>query len=154
MSLKVLSLALVLSTSVAVILAADEPAAGLREVFEAHEKAMNAHDLPGLMKLYAPGDQAVVMGTIPQERWVGAAEIENAYGHFFEDFDAGTVERDCPWLTSEVDGDVGWVTATCIYRDSKDGTAREFALNVSSVLQKMDGDWKLRAMHYSNPTAP
>lgn len=151
---KILLLALALSTFGAGALAADKSPAGLREVFEAHEKALNAHDLSGLMKLYAPGEQAVVMGTIPAERWVGSAQIEDAYRHFFEDFDAGTVQRDCPWVVSDLGGDVGWLSATCTYQDSLKGASRTFALNVSAVLQKMDGAWKLRAMHYSNPTAP
>jgi len=147
-------LAAALSAPWALTLAADDPAAGLSAVFESHEKAMNGHDLAGVMKLYAPGDKTVVLGTGPGERWVGNREIEDAYRHFFMDFDSGTLERSCPWVVGDVSGDVGWLSANCEYKDSLKGVPRSFALNVSVVLQKADGEWRLRAMHFSNPTTP
>jgi ketosteroid isomerase-like protein len=135
-------------------LAAEEPASGLRGVFEAHEKAFNHHDMEGVMKLYAPGDQTVMLGTGPGERWIGSGQIEDAYRHFFADFDPGTLQRSCPWMLSDVSGDVGWLSAACEYRDSLKGAHRAYALNISVVLQKMDGAWKLRTLHFSNLTAP
>jgi ketosteroid isomerase-like protein len=134
--------------------AASAPEAEMREVLSAHEQALGAHDLAGLMALYAPGDKTVVMGTTPPERWVGEAQIADAYRNFFADFDAGTMERDCPWMQIEVSGDVGWITANCEYTDSLKGESRSFALNVTVVMQNLDGAWKLRTMHFSNPTAP
>lgn len=107
-----------------------------------------------LSTCYVPGDETVVMGTTAPERWVGKAQIGDAYQHFVEDFDAGTVERDCPWMQVETSGDVGWITANCEYQDSLEGVVRSFALNVTLVMQKLDGAWKLRTMHFSNPTAP
>ncbi|NEX22476.1 nuclear transport factor 2 family protein [Thiorhodococcus mannitoliphagus] len=135
-------------------LAAPEPAAEVRELFSAHEQALNGHDLKGLMALYVPGDKTVVMGTTPGERWVGGEQIADAYQHFFADFDPGTIKRDCPWVLSDASGDIGWINATCEYQDSLKGVARTYALNVSAVLRKLDGAWKLQAMHFSNPTAP
>jgi ketosteroid isomerase-like protein len=93
-------------------------------------------------------------GTGPGERWIGSTQIEDAYRHFFADFDPGTLQRTCPWVLSDVSGDVGWLSATCDYQDSLKGVRRDYALNVSVVLQKTDGAWKLRAMHFSNLTAP
>lgn len=135
-------------------LAAPEPAAEVRALFSAHEQALDSHDLKGLMALYAPGDETLVMGTTPGERWIGHQQIADAYQHFFADFDAGTLKRDCPWVLGETSGDIGWLSATCDYQDSLKGVARRYALNVSVVLQKLDGAWKLRTMHFSNPTAP
>jgi len=154
MNFRPLLLAATLSACAVPAIAAETLHAGMRALFDAHEKALDAHDLAGLMKLYAPGEQTVVMGTVPGERWVGSVQIEDAYRHFFDDFDAGTLKRDCPWVVSEVSGDVGWLSATCNYEDSLKGKPRTYALNVSVVLQKLDGDWKLRAMHFSNPTPP
>jgi ketosteroid isomerase-like protein len=154
MNIQLLYLAASLSAAGLPALAAEGPASDLRAVFEAHEKALNSHDLQGVMKVYAPGDKTVVMGTEPAERWVGSAQIEDAYKHFFADFDAGTIHRECPWLESGVSGDLGWVVANCEYKDSLKDKPRAYALNVSVVLEKLDGAWKLRAMHFSNPTAP
>jgi ketosteroid isomerase-like protein len=153
---KHMTAALTLIGAVAVVApaAAGEPETEVRELFAAHEQAVNGHDIKALMALYAPGDETVVMGTTPPERWVGETEIADAYGHIFEDFDAGTVQRDCPWMQIGTSGEAAWITANCEYQDSLDGKARSFALNLTGVLEKLDGAWKLRTMHFSNPTAP
>jgi ketosteroid isomerase-like protein len=154
MTSKPFFIATALTQACASAVAAPEPETALSEVLSAHEQALGSHDIDALMGLYAPGDETVVMGTTPPERWVGKAEIADAYQHFFEDFDAGTVERDCPWMQIGVSGDAGWITANCEYRDSLKGESRSFALNVTVVMQKLEGAWKLRTMHFSNPTAP
>jgi ketosteroid isomerase-like protein len=151
MELRPMLLAAAISTLCLPVLAAEESAAtGIRAVFQAHEKAMNSQDLEAVMKLYAPGDKTVVMGTGPGEVWVGKDQIANAYKHFFADFDAHSIKRSCPWELGDVSGDVGWLSATCDYKDSLKGTRRAYALNVSVVLQKLKGEWKLRSMHFSN----
>ncbi|MBK5967226.1 MULTISPECIES: YybH family protein [Thiorhodovibrio] len=149
-----LAMAMALTLCSTPLLAADAPEAEIRALFAAHEAALNGHELEALVALYAPGDQTVVMGTTTAERWVGAEQIADAYTHFFADFDAGSVERECPWMQAEASGDVGWISANCVYQDSLKGTERQFALNVTAVVQRLDGDWKLSAMHFSNPTAP
>lgn len=149
-----LLLAVAFAAACAPALAADDPLAGLRDAFAAHEQAFNAHDLNGVVALFAPGDKTVVMGTGPGEQWIGSERISDAYRHFFADFDSGTLQRDCPWVLADVGGDIGWISATCNYTDSLKGKQRNYALNVSAVLQRLDGAWKLRAMHFSNPTAP
>lgn len=149
-----LLLAAALAAVCAPVLAAQEPIADVRELFAAHEKALDGHDLKGVMALYAPGDKTVVLGTSPAEQWVGSEQIADAYQHFFADFDAGTLKRSCPWILGDVSGDIGWLSATCEYQDALKDVPRTYALNVSAVLQKLDGVWKLRAMHFSNPTAP
>jgi uncharacterized protein (TIGR02246 family) len=153
MSSRPLLLAAVLSAACVPSFAADKPAADVREVFQAHEKAFSSHDLKGVMALYAPGDKTVVMGTGPGEVWVGSAQIEEAYKHFFADFDSGTIKRTCPWELGDIRGDVGWLNATCDYQDSLKDKPRAYALNVSVVLVKHDGAWKIRAMHFSNLTS-
>lgn len=139
-------------------LAAEDPESSpedaLRAVLAAHEEALNKHDIEGLLTLYAPGHQTVLMGTTAPERWVGGAEIADAYLQFFKDFNAGTVERDCPWMQVDASGDVGWITANCEYQDARAGEARRFVLNVTAVMQRLDGTWMLRTMHFSNPTGP
>jgi ketosteroid isomerase-like protein len=134
--------------------AAEDATAPLRAVFEAHEKAFNAHDLDGVMGLWAPGAASVAMGTGPGERWVGSAAIRDAYQHFFADFDAGTLKRHCTWELPGVSGNVGWVNATCDYEDQLKDAKRSYSLNISVVLQNLGGHWKLRAMHASNLVAP
>jgi len=149
-----LLLASALTAACVPALAAEQLSVGLAEVFAAHEKALDGHDLKGVMALYVPGDKTVMLGTSPAEQWVGGEQIADAYQHFFADFDAGTLQRNCPWVLGDVNGDVGWISATCTYQDSLKEVPRTYTLNLSAVLQNLDGVWKLRAMHFSNPTAP
>jgi ketosteroid isomerase-like protein len=154
MTSRPLLLAVALTAVCVPALAAEEPVADLRGVFAAHEKALDSHDMKGVMALFAPGDKTAVLGTGPGEQWVGSEQIADAYQHFFADFDPGTLQRHCPWVLADVSGDIGWLSATCEYQDSLKDKHRTYALNVSVVLQKLDGVWKLRTMHFSNPTAP
>ncbi|NCA71057.1 MAG: hypothetical protein EOM91_13315 [Sphingobacteriia bacterium] len=104
------SIAITLALFCASAVAAPAPEDELRAVLETHEQALSSHDMDTLMGLYAPGDEILVMGTTPPERWVGKAQIADAYQHFFADFDAGTVDRDCPWMQVAVSGGVGgWI---------------------------------------------
>lgn len=145
---------LALMAPTAAVLAAEAPPPGVAAMFEAHETALNAHDLDGLMALYAPGADTVMMGTLPEERWVGHDQIRAAYEYFFKDFDAGSVQRDCPWSVHDTDGTLAWIAAQCNYQDTLGDEQRTFALNISAVLQQLDGAWTLRSMHFSNATLP
>jgi uncharacterized protein (TIGR02246 family) len=152
MSVRPVLLAAALAATCIPAFAAEKGTAAIREVFQAHETAFNSHNLKGVMELYAPGDKTVAMGTGPGEVWVGHAAIEGAYKHFFADFDAGTLKRSCPWELGNVSRNVGWMNATCEYHDSLKDKPRSYALNISVVLQKLHGAWKIRAMHFSNLT--
>jgi uncharacterized protein (TIGR02246 family) len=119
-----------------------------------HDKAMNEQDLDTVMSLYASEGNTVMLGTGPGENWVGKNEIRDAYSHFFQDYDKGTLTSDCFWKTGDVQGDTAWLSAMCKVGDSKKGKKREYGLNVSAVLEKQGSDWLIRSMHYSNLTGP
>ncbi len=128
------------------------PVAEIIALLDKHDQAVNDKDLDALMALYAPGDTTVLMGTGPGERWVGKDEISDAYKHFFQDYDKGSHTRDCFWKTGASKGDVAWLSAICKMSDSKKGKKREYGLNVSAVLERQDGTWLIRSMHFSNLT--
>jgi uncharacterized protein (TIGR02246 family) len=119
-----------------------------------HDQAMNQQDLDAVMSLYAPEGNTVMLGTGPGENWVGKDEIRDAYTHFFQDYDKGTLASDCFWKTGDVEGNTAWLTAMCKMGDSKKGKKREYGLNVSAVLEKQGSDWLIRSMHFSNLTGP
>ncbi|MGE0126596.1 MAG: nuclear transport factor 2 family protein [Blastocatellales bacterium] len=119
-----------------------------------HDQALNQKDVDALMSLYTPGDTTVLMGTGPGEKWVGKEEIKDAYTHFFQDFDKGSLAHDCFWKTGASKGDVAWLSAICKMSDSMKGKKREFGLNISAVFEKQGGTWLIRSMHFSNLTGP
>jgi uncharacterized protein (TIGR02246 family) len=128
--------------------------AEIKEMLEKHDKALNEKNLQALMETFAPGPNTVVMGTGPGERWVGADEIRQAYTEIFKDFDAGTLQVTTTWRTGNAEGNVAWISAQCHCVQFMKNEKREYALNVSGTLVKRDGQWKIVALHMSNPTAP
>ena len=132
----------------------DKTVAEVKEMIQRHDKALSQQDLEVVLATYAPTGEIVLMGTGPGEIWVGKEQIQSAYEHFFADFDKGTFVSDCGWKSGDVQDDMGWIMAVCKCTDSKDGKTREYGLNVSGTLQKIDGKWYFRAMHFSNLTGP
>lgn len=121
-------------------------------LLQKHDDALNQHDLDGVMSVFAPSANTVVLGTGPGERWLGKDEIRAAYTEIFKDFDKGTSTRDCGWKTGEIIGASAWIASMCKFSDSKGGHKREYELNVSGVLRKIDGKWYFQSLHYSNLT--
>ncbi len=128
------------------------PVTEIIELLDKHDQAVNEKDMDALLALYAPEDTTVLMGTGPGEKWVGKEEIRDAYKHFFQDFDKGSHTRDCFWKTGASKGDVAWLSAICRMSDSIKGKKREYGLNVSAVLERQNGAWLIRSMHFSNLT--
>ena len=117
-----------------------------------HDEALKQHDLAGVMQLFAPGANTVVMGTGPGERYQGLPEIRTAYTEFFKDFDQGTLDTNCYWKDGASAGTVAWGAAMCKISDSLGGKKREYELNVSAVMEKQGSRWLFRLLHFSNLT--
>ena len=130
----------------------DKDVAEIKAMIAKHDQALNEKDMDAVMDLFAPGDGTVMMGTGPGEKWVGQAEIKDAYTHFFGDFDKGTLAHECFWKAGEANGDMAWAAAMCKMTDSMKGKKREYGLNVSAAFVRQDGKWLFRMMHFSNLT--
>jgi ketosteroid isomerase-like protein len=130
----------------------EKTVAEIRDMLDRHDKALNEQDISGLMATFAEGDKTTLMGTGPGELWVGKKEIQDAYAHFFEDFDKGTLAVDCGWKMGDAQGNMGWLMAICKVTDSLKDKKREYGLNISAVLEKAEGQWCFRTMHFSNLT--
>ena len=87
-------------------------------LLQKHDEAMNQKNLEAVMALFAPGDQTVMIGTGPGERWVGKDQIRTAYVEFFKDYDKGSLTRKCEWSTGEVRQNMAWGAAMCTMGDS------------------------------------
>jgi len=121
-------------------------------LLQKHDDALNQHDLDGIMSVFAPTQNIVVLGTGPGERWSGRDEIRGAYTEIIKDFDRGTATRECYWKTGEIIENTAWVASMCKFADSKDGKKREYELNVSGVLRRIGGKWYFQSLHFSNLT--
>ena len=50
----------------------------VRTLWESQHKALDAHDVDGVMATYADSDDIMLMGTGPGEHWVGKEEVKDA----------------------------------------------------------------------------
>jgi len=128
-----------------------EVAPEIKGLLKTHEEAFRNKDMQGIMDLYAPGPETVLLGTGPGERWTGEEEIKDAYMHFFENFD--TSESKLTWLSADSRGDVAWLSAMVRYTYYLKNEKTEFGINLSAVLEKTDGKWRFVALHFSNLAA-
>jgi ketosteroid isomerase-like protein len=128
----------------------------IREVLVAHDKALNEKNLDALMATFSTDPNTVVLGTGTEERWVGPQEIRTAYTEIFKDYDPGTLQTKCDWKTGGGDdaGTMAWLAASCDAKDSLQGKAREYKLNVTGTVEKQDGKWRFVALHMSNAFQP
>jgi uncharacterized protein (TIGR02246 family) len=129
--------------------APDTDKEAIRAMLGKHDAALNAHDVEGLLKLYADGEGIAVMGTAPGEFWQGRAAVKELYQHL-SDFEKGSLKHECAPAFSGIAGDTAWAATSCKMTDTVQGKPREYGLNVSIVLSKQGQEWRLRSMHYSN----
>jgi uncharacterized protein (TIGR02246 family) len=153
--IRVANLCLVISAFVLVTarvsIAQDNPdVTSLMALLSQHDDALNNKNLDALMNLYADGDNTVMMGTGPGERWEGKTAIRSAYEQITKDYDKGSLSHSCYWKDGGVSGNMAWLAAMCKMSDSTGKKKRDYELNVSSVFEKVNGQWMVRAMHYSN----
>lgn len=126
--------------------------ADIAALLNAHDEALNRHNLEGVLALYALGPKTVMLGTGPGERYQGADEIRVAYKEFFKDFDEGTLQHSCYWKEGGAKGDLAWGAAMCKFSDAVGAKQREYEMNVSAVAERRGGKWQFVMLHFSNLT--
>lgn len=122
------------------------------DMLNAHDKALSEHNLEIVMSTYSKTHPIILMGTGPGERWTGEEEITDAYNHFFMDFDQGSLSTECTWHSLNVQGEIAWLMAMCNFTDYLKNIKREYAVNISAVLEKSEDSWHFVTFHFSNLT--
>ena len=128
----------------------------IRSVLAAHDKALNDKNLDAIMATFSSDPTTVMMGTGVEERWMGPQEIRTAYAEIIKDYDPGTLDAKCDWKTggSDDDGDMAWLAASCDCKDSLQGKARNYKLNITGTVAKQNNQWKFVSLHMSNAFQP
>lgn len=123
--------------------------ATVNTVLEQHNQAFNAHDLKGVMTLYSSDSNAVLMGTGPGEAYVGEEGISGAYNQFFSRFKPETLSFKYDWVTAGSKGNFAWFAVTTTMSGMVNNVQQERAFNMSGLLQKEKGKWRIVSMHFS-----
>ena len=123
----------------------------IKALIESYQKAFSAHDIAGVLNLFAP--KAIIVGTGPGEIWSGTTEISEAYKRFFDSFDKGKQTHETLFSDGQVLGNMAWLVSMSKMTFSKGTSKTEFGLNLSVVFEKSGGKWLVRTLHFSNLTS-
>jgi len=119
-------------------------------LWQDQHKALDAHDIAGVMATFADTDDIMLMGTGPGEHWVGREEVKDAYAHFMKNFDPHTMEVKCGEGAGTSQDGVVWLTGVCDLNDKKGDEPRHYVVNLSAVLVKQGDAWRFHTMHFSH----
>jgi uncharacterized protein (TIGR02246 family) len=126
--------------------------AEVHAALEAYGKAISSKDLEACMALFDPDPKTVMLGTGPGERWLGLDEIREAHARFFDSFDSE--KSQATWRLMQIQGDVAWGASMREVVNYYKNEKNEFFLNISAVVVKRDGKWRVSMFHFSNLTGP
>jgi ketosteroid isomerase-like protein len=121
----------------------------VKTLLEQHNKAFNAHDLKGVMTLYSSDPNSVLMGTGPNESYVGDEAIGGAYNQFFSKFDADTLSFKYDWIAAVSKGNFAWFAVTTTVEGVAGNEKGERVFNMSGALLKEGSKWRIAGMHFS-----
>lgn len=123
----------------------------VRALLKAHDEATTAHDLDAVLATIA--EDGAIMGTGPEEMWAGHEELAFAYKNFFTIYDKGEQGFEYDYRVGDLMDEMGWMMTSGTVVGKKDGEEFAYPLNVSLTVTKVDGDWKIQAMHFSTFTS-
>jgi uncharacterized protein (TIGR02246 family) len=126
--------------------------AEIRALYDRWAKVFEAHDIEGIMALYAPGDAVIVYDVAPPLQYRGKEAYRKDYVEFLAQYDGPIhVEiRDARVLSS---GDVGFIHALeRLSGKLKNGQQSDMWLRATSGVRKINGKWLIVHDHISVPT--
>ena len=113
----------------------------------AYAEAFQAKDIEATMKMFADDPATVMMGTGDNETWVGKESIRAAHNAFFASIKKETTERKL--LSAKQVGDTAWLAGCLMAKQTNDAGDNAFQLNLSLVMEKQGGQWRIVCMHFS-----
>ena len=125
-----------------------ETEAALLEILERFCSAFSARDAEGVMQLFAP-DADIVMVTSEESLLRGTEEV----GAFLHRYARGTTTYSWTWDRHDVSaaGAVGWLLAEGAETAAAEGRQEKHPYRMSAVCEKRDGRWLLVQIHGSSP---
>ena len=123
--------------------------AEVKSVIEQHNLALNAQNIKGIMSIYSSNPSTVLMGTGPGETYVGEEGLSGAYNQIFNRFKADTLSFKYDWVATGSKGDIAWFAVTTTMSGAVNNEQKERAFNMSGLLQKEKGKWRIVSMHFS-----
>jgi len=125
--------------------------AEIRDLYDRWAKAFRAHDLDGIMSVYAPGDTVISYDIVAPLQYVGRDAYRKDYEEFLAQYD-GPIEIEYRDMRIVSGSDVAFLHA--LERMSgklKNGQKSDLWVRATSGLRKINGKWFIVHDHISVP---
>ena len=127
--------------------------AGVRSILQGYITAFQAKDIDGVMAVFADAPNTVMMGTGPDEIWLGKEAIRFAHLAFM-DTPEKEASKERTLVSAGASDNMAWAMGFIdVTQNLKDGE-NNFQVNLSMVLEKIEDQWLICSMHFSNMTGP
>ena len=125
--------------------------AEIKALYEQWAKVFEAHDIDGIMSLYAPGDAVIAYDIVAPLQYKGKDEYRKDYVEFLAQYD-GPIQVEFHDLRVMSSGDVGFAHALERFTGKlKNGQQSDLWLRATSGLRKINGKWLIVHDHVSVP---
>ena len=118
-------------------------------VLERFNRAYAERDLNGVLALFAPDPDVVLIGTGADERRVGLAEVKAQLERDLSQSEA--VSMDVGWTSVSAAGPVAWLAAEITVKATVAGQDTTFSGRMTAVLEKRADRWLIVQWHGSLP---
>ncbi len=127
-----------------------ETSAEVKKAFLGMWKAYECKDLEGVLAGYAPDPDTVVLGSGPDEIYVGPRQARKGLKRDFEQ--SQDVHVKLSGVRVSAAGKVAWLSANCTFlAHNEKGAGVVLAGRISAVLEKRRSQWLVAQSHFSMP---
>lgn len=120
-------------------------------VLNKFNEAYSRRDIDGLLALFAPDPDLIVIGTGADERRIGLSELKLQAERDWSQSESLSFELG--WRSVSAAGSVAWLAVEAVGWGRVDGQEISFPLRLTAVLEKRGDKWLCVQMHFSTPAA-
>lgn len=114
-----------------------------------HMEAYAKRQLDSALALWAKDPDVVAIGSGPDEKRVGPAELKVQLERDFAQSEA--VSMELGWRSVSTAGSVAWMAANCLIRAKVNGQDISLPGRLTAVLEKRGNRWLFVQQHFSMP---
>jgi uncharacterized protein (TIGR02246 family) len=131
--------------------AANKDQAEIKALYDRWAKAFGAHDIDGIMAVYAPGDHLIAYDVVAPLQFKGKESYRKDYIEFLSQYD-GPIHVEYRDMRILCSGDLGVIHAVeRMTGKLKNGQASDLWLRATSAVRKINGKWLIVHDHISVP---
>lgn len=121
------------------------------ETLDRYSATYARHDLAGILSLFAPDPDIVLIGTGADEKRIGFEEVKQQFQRNFQETEASTIAWG--WRHVSIAGNMAWVAADAVITVRIAGNEVQFPIRMTIVLEQRGGSWLWVHRHASVPAA-